>query len=161
LHGSVSTMRQLAMDSRPPLSAFRGARLRLETFMRRLVAVQNDITSRHAAPTAADCAEQAYLLARACDDEPTMSRLPRPSLWRDWWTGDFLPPPPQDADSAALPAEFADTPDRTRTARLARRPEVRPKREDEDDDPDAGLLMVQTSQPEEHAEDPFGMQRPV
>jgi nitric oxide reductase NorD protein len=47
-----------------------------------------------------------------------------------------------------------------RTTRLTRRPRARRAAEDEDDQ-DAGLWMIQTSQPHEHAEDAMGLQRPV
>src|SRR5690606_9634874 len=104
-------------------------------------------TMRNNAPTAADSAEQARLPAREWKNEPTISRLHDQSLWRDWWTGDLLPPPLLDTDTATFSAGITDTPDQPRTARLARRPEVRQKREGEDDDKQTGMLMVQTSQP--------------
>src|SRR5690606_27703617 len=133
----------------------------LEMFVRQLITESSDSTTRNGATTAADSAEQARVLARDWENEPTIPRLHDQSLWRDWWTGDLIPPPLLDTDKAAFSADITDTPDQPRTARLARRPEVRQKREGEDDDRETGMLMVQTSQPEEHAEDPFGMQRPV
>ncbi|HIZ51785.1 MAG TPA: VWA domain-containing protein, partial [Candidatus Pseudomonas excrementavium] len=48
-----------------------------------------------------------------------------------------------------------------RSSRLLRRPEVREAREDEDDDSDPGIFMVQADEPHQHAEDPFGLNRPV
>lgn len=158
---SVNAMRKLAHESRPPLSAFRGTRRTLEAFIRQLIANSEGTLSGTTVPTAADCAEQARQLAFSWTNEPTNGKLHDQSLWRDWWTGDLFPPPMLETAAESRFAEIAGAEDQPRTARLARRPEVRRKREGEDEDQQTGMLMVQTSQPEEHAEDPFGMQRPV
>jgi nitric oxide reductase NorD protein len=84
-------------------------------------------------------------------------------LWDDWWSGALLPP----ADAAAGAARAAEEEEEgaargpTRSARLARRPEVRQAAEGEDEAQRQGMLMVQTAQPQEQAEDPFGLQRPT
>jgi nitric oxide reductase NorD protein len=49
---------------------------------------------------------------------------------------------------------------RTRVARLDRRPRSRGAADDEDD-AEPGVWMIQSSPPNEHAEDPMGLQRPV
>ncbi len=47
-----------------------------------------------------------------------------------------------------------------RLARLRRRPRVRDAADDEDDS-EMGMLMIQLDDPQEHAEDPMGLQRPA
>ncbi|MYN15052.1 VWA domain-containing protein [Pusillimonas sp. TS35] len=83
------------------------------------------------------------------------------ALFLDAWTGDLLQPPAT-GDIAALEAAAAEharghTP---RSARLPRRPRERQAREDEDQQKQ-GAWMIQTGEPLEKAEDPFGMQRPI
>lgn len=57
--------------------------------------------------------------------------------------------------SATAPADDAAA----RTAELARRPRVRESRDDEDD-ATPGMWMVQASEPQQHVEDPLGLNRP-
>ncbi len=84
-------------------------------------------------------------------------------LWRDLWTGE-LRRPGATARSAMAPAAQGDEEDDAatppRSARLARRPEVR-EGDDDEDDARPGAWMVQTAQPHEQAEDPMGLQRPT
>jgi nitric oxide reductase NorD protein len=47
----------------------------------------------------------------------------------------------------------------SRSAALSRRPRVRAA-EDDEDDPSPGVWMIQTTEPQPHAEDPFGLNRP-
>ncbi|PHV07233.1 hypothetical protein CSQ96_11865 [Janthinobacterium sp. BJB412] len=83
-------------------------------------------------------------------------------LWDDWWSGALLPPADgAAARAAAEEAEEGAARGPTRSARLARRPEVRQAVEGEDEAQRQGMLMVQTAQPQEQAEDPFGLQRPT
>src|SRR5690606_27637410 len=72
-------------------------------------------------------------------------------------------PPPPDAPPGLLRpgGEMEDprlAPERVRT--LRRRPRVRQAPEDEDDDA-MGMWMIQLDDPQEHAEDPMGLQRPT
>ncbi|NMM27192.1 MAG: hypothetical protein HHJ12_07855 [Glaciimonas sp.] len=48
-----------------------------------------------------------------------------------------------------------------RQAKLSRRPEVREPREDEDGTQEQGMWMLQMDDPQQHVEDPMGMQRPT
>lgn len=81
-------------------------------------------------------------------------------LWDDWWSGALLPPAAATARAAEQAAEEgARGP--TRSARLARRPEVRQPAAGEDEAQRQGMLMVQSAQPQEQAEDPFGLQHPT
>lgn len=112
-------------------------------------------------------AAQALARARALAS-PLLA--PRQSLarqqrwfWRDAWLGE-LRPWPGDGAPAGGPAQQgeADTAPAgpMRSARLARRPQVRTPQDDEEQEGPAGAWMVQTAQPHEQAEDPMGMQRP-
>jgi nitric oxide reductase NorD protein len=81
-------------------------------------------------------------------------------LFRDLWTGE-LRAPGAPASATERGADPQSAPPRSpRTARLSRRPEVRAAQEGEDDER-PGAWMIQSSQPAESAEDPFGMQRPA
>ena len=58
-------------------------------------------------------------------------------------------------------ANMSDAPPKSqRAAQLSRRPEVRKKSEDEDDAVQ-GMWMLQMDDPQQHVEDPAGMQRPT
>lgn len=82
---------------------------------------------------------------------------------RGLWLGRALPLiPAQQELGASEPAEESSDmpPKQQRHAQLARRPEVREKKEDEDDQPQ-GMWMLQMDDPQQHVEDPAGMQRPA
>lgn len=82
--------------------------------------------------------------------------LPAVALW-----GLVTPPPDGPATRAASRAEEPDADSvRPRISRMARRPQVRQAPEDEDDD-HVGLWMIQLDDPQEHVEDPMGLQRPT
>lgn len=86
---------------------------------------------------------------------------PHPLL-KDLWTGELRAPPVVLSGSDHTGAGSGDptSPDKPRSARLPRRPDVREADEDEDDERQ-GAWMVQTAQPHEQAEDPHGLQRPT
>lgn len=81
-------------------------------------------------------------------------------LFRDLWTGELRAPGGSANVRAGSPAADPVAPSAVKSARLARRPEVRKPNEDEDDER-PGAWMIQSAQPAESAEDPFGMQRPT
>lgn len=82
--------------------------------------------------------------------------LPAVAYW-----GLVTPPPPESrARTAAPPDDLEAEPARPRISRMARRPKVRQAPEDEDDD-SVGLWMIQLDDPQEHVEDPMGLQRPT
>ena len=85
-----------------------------------------------------------------------------PWLWRDQWSGELRPAPSRLKPNASAHKDQAEDDDRStpRSARLARRPEVREATEDEDD-ATPGAWMVQSSAPHEKAEDPMGLSRPT
>lgn len=79
----------------------------------------------------------------------------------DCWSGELRAAPAADAPGALAPQDAGDQGGPVRSARLARRPQVRQPGEDEDDAGAPGPVMVQTAQPHEQAEDPMGMDRPT
>lgn len=81
--------------------------------------------------------------------------LPPVALW-----GLVTDPPPEKAARQRLDGTGETEPaGRRRIARMQRRPRVREALEDEDDE-HVGLWMIQLDDPQEHVEDPMGLQRP-
>lgn len=113
-----------------------------------------------AAATANDSLTWAMETARGisarCDSGKTRYR----GMRSDLWLGRALPVTTahqMQLDAAHMPDSPAQT---QRTARMSRRPEVRKKSEDEDD-AEQGMWMLQMDDPQQHVEDPAGMQRPT
>lgn len=110
---------------------------------------------------AAEVLAQAHRLQEAW--KPALLPARGGLLWHDLWTGELRAADRAQASASHGPAD-ADQEEAqrgaARSARLARRPEVRQAPEDEDDQ-QAGAWMVQTAQPNEAAEDPMGLQRPT
>ncbi|QGZ38480.1 nitric oxide reductase NorD protein [Pseudoduganella flava] len=152
----LDALRAATLSRRPPLPALRPELQPIEALLRALLA----------APAGdADPATPARSLQRAKElaaQLPPGSRTFRGRLLTpDWWCGELRPPGPcasaprQDADAGA----GDDVP--TRSARLPRQPRVRQPGENEDDDAPMGPSMVQTAEPQQKAEDPLGLQRPL
>ena len=176
LAGALAALGQEALALRPPLRAFAAPLQPVEALVRTALAPEGDgafLAALAALPagldtrlfalpaSAAQVAAQARALAGALAGATAAAQGTR-LLWRDAWTGDLRAPPalrrsdtPQD-DSAGDDTDTAAP----RSARLARRPEVRDGLDDEDDER-PGAWMVQTAQPQEKAEDPMGLQRPT
>lgn len=85
----------------------------------------------------------------------------RPCL-ADPWIGRLFPPEAGASDGGRWQSrgQESEVPGERRQAALSRRPRAREALEDEDDR-SPGPWMVQASEPMEHAEDPFGIDRPV
>lgn len=81
-------------------------------------------------------------------------------LYKDIWLGELRAPPVAPASSASPAGDERQDSKTVRSARLPRRPQVR-QAEEKEDEARPGTWMVQTSKPEEKAEDPYGMQRPT
>lgn len=109
-------------------------------------------------------ADDTLALARALAPAfacPSGTRPPRRWLWRDQWLGEARTAPSDALEAAAVQPQLDDpNAPAPRSARMARRPEVRAPIEDEDD-VTPGAWMVQTAKPHEQAEDGMGVQRPT
>ncbi|HEX2532011.1 MAG TPA: hypothetical protein VHK70_11195 [Burkholderiaceae bacterium] len=163
MRAAIGILRHDALRRRPPLDAFPAPRRRIEALVRNFL--QRDCAS---APDGIDLAQPSsgiYRQAQEIADRLAEPRQRAPKgglLFKDAWTGEFRLPvagEPSVADGRAeQDAEGEGRP--SRSAHLERTPEVRRPNADEDDDRQ-GAWMVQTTQPQEHAEDPVGMQRPT
>lgn len=156
----LENCRASLLARRPALKAFPAHRRPLEEFVRSLLA---DLSAFLAADSPGELAGQARALAAEMAGHMPPSSRQGAQLFRDLWTGELYAPPPQDAWIAQDEMSAGDDgtdPRSPRSARLARRPDVRKPAEDEDD-ARPGAWMVQTSQPHEQVEDPVGMQRPT
>lgn len=167
---SVNLLRQEVLRARPPLEKFSDSRKPLELFLRRLLSSKcghPDTEVPLALSAKASLAKVSevilgFQLVPVGFDERRLGPFP---LVKDWWTGEFRTPPgPQEV--LATTGEVGDAsepPDATpRSARLSRRPEERDATEDEqEENPEPGIWMVQADEPHQHAEDPFGLQRPT
>src|SRR5690606_28280249 len=80
-------------------------------------------------------------------------------LTHDAWLGCWLSPELA-IQTQATSNEEPDPCDTPKLGQMQRRPQVR-QREDDEDDQNDGFWMVQPSSPIEHVEDPMGMQRPT
>jgi len=167
LVGPLNRFRQEALRGRPDIRGFSVARQALELHVRTmlqcpLAGPPNTAAVRSSPQGAFERAGRMVEDFGAAGREPGVAMGAQP-LFRDAWTGHLAA-----AEALAASAEEAERegsspePDspRIRSARLARRPDVRPARDDEDD-ARQGAWMIQASQPHESAEDPFGMQRPT
>ncbi|WP_043530122.1 nitric oxide reductase activation protein NorD [Litchfieldella xinjiangensis] len=158
---SINDLKQYALSTRPALKLFPGARQPLESVLRQVLGGGG--LAGEIAPPAAPLDSAA--LAERMSAQLSSGSIPnaqQQSLLLDYWTGDLRQPPSRQADDSTYAVdEPEDDLALTRSARLERRPEVREAREDEDEEQQPGLWMVQSAQPQEHAEDPMGMQRPA
>lgn len=168
--GPLHELRAEALQRRPPISAFAVPHRPLESLVRAVLEapvgaglrVPGLGTGSLVLPASpADVLVQAQrleaALAAPCAARSRGERL----LWRDAWTGDLRRPPARLRGAAANDAGDTDpTPGSPRSARLARRPQVREEIEEEDDG-QPGAWMVQPAPPHEQAEDPMGLQRPT
>lgn len=163
LDAALDSLRRAALLGRPALPSFPPRLQPLETMVRSLL--QAPGAPAHGIGitlSPAQSLEQARAVAaRLSLDAGAAAFGPHP-LFKDAWTGELRAPPPAparlvDADDTEAQARSGDPP---RSARLARRPDVR-EAGDEEDDERQGAWMVQTAQPHEQMEDPIGMQRPT
>lgn len=166
MRAALASLRRGALAARPAIAAFPAHLRVLEAHVR--TALQSspaeawfalfDGHPAWAGPTrslqlAQDMASQ----LRAAS--PSTAWGPHPLL-KDAWTGELRARLATAATDVSDGRASTDEDKPTRSARLARRPEVREATDDEDDD-SQGAWMVQTAQPHETAADPAGLQRPV
>ena len=164
MQGPLDALRAAALGARPAMSGFPVARQPLEAWVRRLMAAPSLAPGFDAmcSPSPERSRRMAHQIANQLLPDASMAvRLgPRP-VFKDWWTGELhapgTPSEPALEDGGATDPEPASP---ARSARLARRPQVR-QATDEEDDARQGAWMIQASAPHEVAEDPFGLQRPT
>ena len=164
---TLAALRAAALHARPALSTFPTPLQPLETLLRGVLAAPfasgqeiGGLGPLCATPAASRRrAQQLAAHLRATSARHDFGPHP---LLQDWWTGDLRAPPRPAAGTPnsgnADPFDAQQTV--ARSARLARRPDVR-EADDEEDDERPGAWMVQTAQPHEQAEDPGGLQRPT
>ncbi|UMR29395.1 VWA domain-containing protein [Massilia sp. MB5] len=152
----LNAWRAQALSARPQLSAFAPPARAIEQMLRDTLAQPLELEVQ--APATPDILRQAEALTRRLAVQSNGLRTP--ALWLDTWSGELRRPA-----TALLPAarQLADSeaPGKSRSARLPRRPTVRHASEGEDDASRQGPSMVQTTQPQEKAEDPMSLQRPL
>ncbi|CEA04601.1 von Willebrand factor, type A [Pseudomonas saudimassiliensis] len=163
---AITRLRQRALQARPPLQDFSRPRQPLERLLRQLLQTPagESCAAIAVSPSPEASAQSASELLASIGLAPEDRTGGLAPLLKDWWTGELRQPAPGERNEATLDgalteAETATEP--TRSSRLLRRPEIREALEDEDDDSDAGIFMVQADEPHQHAEDPFGLNRPV
>ncbi|NLD67840.1 MAG: VWA domain-containing protein [Limnobacter sp.] len=166
MSSALLSLRRTALAERPPLDAFAPRLQPLETLVRNVLSCAPG-TLPAGVPECASAIESlaaARELAAKIDpayEEPR--RFPPSPLFGDCWTGELRAPPPAASRLSGSQADDTDAQsdaENPRSARLARRPEVREAADDEDDG-QSGAWMVQTAEPLEQAEDPYGLQRPT
>jgi nitric oxide reductase NorD protein len=163
--GSLNALRRAALAARPSMASFPVERQPLELFaqtmLQRECGYPNRGVYRPASPEESERVAR-RLAAEIVPDAGTARLLGAHPLFKDWWTGEFRSQTPLARDVVADydPTANHETSAEPRSGRLPRRPDVRDS-SDEENDVRQGAWMIQSSQPQEHAEDPFGMQRPT
>lgn len=158
---SLNALRCEALAERPPLEAFPLPRQQLEQQLHTILEVDCAV-----APSGINLdASAADLYRQACEMANGWNlpgrQLPRGGfLLKDLWTGELRWPDGELSTLAAAEEAADSSRHATRSARLTRAPKVREAEEDEEDERQ-GAWMIQSAQPQEHAEDPIGMQRPT
>lgn len=163
---ALTRLRQHALQQRPPLKAFAPPRQPLEKLLQQLLqtAAGAPCAGMSVSPSPEVSVQRIGGLLTQMGLPPDDRSGGNAPLLKDWWTGELRPPSadrPREllTDSSLTDPEAGNTP--ARSSRLLRRPEVREALEGEDDNKDPGIFMVQADEPHQHAEDPFGLNRPV
>jgi nitric oxide reductase NorD protein len=156
MKGELAAFRAAQLARRPPLDGFPPPRRPLEVLIRNIMRGElPEARITGAAWTPMHSLELVAGLAQEVHGSPRSWQM-----YRDLWSGELRAPPSGESALASEPAGESASRDPVSSARLARRPEVRAAEEKEDDER-PGAWMVQSAQPAESAEDPFGLQRPA
>jgi nitric oxide reductase NorD protein len=154
-------LRHAALAARPPLQAFPPPLRALEALLRRECA---EVERAGIGPSPLTTPSQSLAKAdrlvtelRAAFPEARFGTHP---LYKDHWLGELHTPAPTSQDAEGSATARREGTHAVRSARLPRRPQVRQAEENEDQAA-PGPGMVQTSPPQEKAEDPHGLQRPT
>jgi nitric oxide reductase NorD protein len=163
LQKPLMRLRTMMLKFRPPLSAFSTDRKRVEILYQDVLA---DLSTQKIPrlPNAADSLLQAKKIsAQLIGRDAVFS----PRIWssqpllKDWWTGELRAPGSRERREEIQSGD-SDVPDkRSRSTHLTRQPDVRQATEDEDKPQTSSAWMVQGDESHPHAEDPFGLQRPI
>ncbi len=167
---SVNALRQKALKDRPLLARFSDSRKPLELFLRRLLTSQCGHPDKEvplASSPEGSMANVSHVIQKfqLLPNGVKERQLGPYPLVKDWWTGEFRVPsaPAEVLTAEEEDADISNSEDSIpRSARLSRRPEKREATKDEqEENPEPGVWMVQADEPHQHAEDPFGLQRPT
>jgi len=161
LRRPLNASRAQAASLRPALDSFPPMRRPLEAWVKRIMETTCEAgdTARESTP---DLSMQRAreLAAQLSATVPAAKSQIAGLLYRDHWTGQLRSASTMRNSSSFTNHAPPPSCKPPRSARLTRRPDVRePDERDERANPSP--WMIQTAQPLEHAEDPFGMQRPV
>ena len=157
LSARLSHWRERALAARPPLQRFPDSGRGLEAWLRDAISTPRECLHRCDIPEAS--LQHARTLAAKIESSSPNTAL----LLRDAWIGELRVAPetkPNPSVTIAATDTSVVSPRSPRSARLSRRPQLR-NPDQRDEHTRQGAWMVQTAQPHEHAEDPFGMQRPT
>jgi nitric oxide reductase NorD protein len=153
LRDRVSEFRIECLRRRPPLHTFSQVGRPVESWIRSVLAAPIASPRKPLPP------ERVMTLARELIDSTLHGTPQTVRIYRDRWIGESRETPRIFPSHSNVEHLVAETSKSIRSARMSRRPQVR--KQDERDEPTSqGAWMIQTAQPHEHAEDPFGMQRP-
>ena len=156
----LCAVRRQALQERPPLERLHAVERSVEALYRALLENHPACLPAPLASGASPDDSLAWALQTA--REMRVEEAGYRGLARDLWLGlAYSPPAAKQLERVSAAAEDADSDRRhSRTAQLARRPNVREAREDEDDQ-EPGMWMLQMDDPQEKVEDPMGLQRPT
>ncbi len=152
-------LRRATMSERPRLALLNQPEQAIEdVYLGVLRAFPADFpASMMLTPTASD----SLAWASATAQQMTTINMQYRGLRKGLWLGATLSAPGQQhLQPGSKPAADGLTRPQ-RQAQLARRPEVREPRKDEEDSQEQGMWMLQMDDPQQHVEDPMGMQRPT
>jgi len=163
---SVHRLRQSALKLRPAVNALPPACRFVEALIQHILAVEVGHTVPGLPwPSSPDPLASLEAAADLLRRHPSGADIKLPhthALFKDFWTGEILPMPPESTYPAGA-ADESGAPDSeppARSAHMPRSPKERKAEEDEDRKED-GTWMIPTSDPLEKAEDPMGTQRPT
>lgn len=156
-------LRDTALATRPPETAFPPPLRALEAVFRRTCSANPSADEAQGGDSFTRPAEslaKAESLAADLRRAFPGIRFGSHPLYKDIWLGELLSPAPSPSPSAAEPsADHRRQASSVRSARLPRSPKARQAEENETETK-PGAWMIQSSQPQEKAEDPHGLERP-
>ncbi len=168
---ALEQLRRRALAERPPLQRFPDSRQPLERLFRTFLGLRGK--QGHGQIPFSESPTQSLASAHRLISEWELvpqgldeKRLGPQPLLKDWWTGEFRPPPVDVTvgGMAEKPGDDKDSgqEDSPKSGQLRRRPNERKATEEEErNDKEDGIWMIQGDESHPHAEDPMGLQRPV